>query len=108
MYYINKSGASSDTKVWVDNLRHCLKFVVIQPQDLELKHLEFHTHLCLFQMIKTSFVLKVGPLCAQWYYKHMTPSVSKWLGRRKTTALSRNIRCIVATGSQHISVTDVF
>lgn len=32
---------------------------MIQPQDLELKHLEFHSHLCPFQMIKTSFVLKL-------------------------------------------------
>lgn len=32
---------------------------MIQPQDLGLKHLEFHSQLCPFQIIKTSFVLKL-------------------------------------------------
>lgn len=104
--YIKKSRSVSYAQVQVDSFWHRLKYVVIQPQDLELKHLEFHSHLCPFQIIKTSFVL-VSPLCADQYYKHTTPSISQWLCRRKTTALSRNMRCIVATASQHIYITGV-
>lgn len=75
MHYIKKSRAFSYIQVWVDGLWHCLKFVVIQPQDLGLKHLEFHSHLCPFQMIKTSFVLRLVH-CVLSGIINMTPSIS--------------------------------
>lgn len=56
MQYISNLGLYH---IYKFGLTVCLKYVVIQPQDLELKHLEFHLHLCPFQMIKTSFVLKL-------------------------------------------------
>lgn len=58
MQHINNQ-AFSFIQVWVDGLWHHLKYVVIQPQDLELKRLALHSHLCPFQIIKASFVLKL-------------------------------------------------
>jgi RNAse (barnase) inhibitor barstar len=52
-------GLSRTHVFGLTSLWQILKFLVIQPLGLDLKHLEFHLHLCSFQMIKMSFVLNL-------------------------------------------------
>lgn len=73
--------------VWTDSLWHLLKFAVIQPQGLGLKHLELHLHMCPSVTVKTSFVFNLAHCVPGGIiYTHET-TLSSRLAERQTALL---------------------
>lgn len=86
--------------VWTDSLWHLLKFAVIQPQGLGLKHLKLHLHVCPSVTVKTSFVFNLAHCVAGGYYLYTwNHPFFQACWKTDRSASFRNFRRMVATAS---------